>query len=433
MSHVLRGQASRRAESNGGRVIAWSKMLAAGRNYGQGLARSALSASRRSRLIAPGPGGGSLSRVASATPVSAQVARHSGGGVPRDDGPLTAEEDQNTPWLKYQRNMYQRTGLQGFETRRRRRRLGVLSPTTASETAGPSKTAAKTDGFKFQAGPSGVPGKAEALSPAPSSLKAAATPAAMAPAPSTVGREIYRSDDGGSCAKSSDSSATAPGDPGLQTAQPSPASVTTSTPAEQPSQTRPPPSPPGAEPVIPRSPWESSHSGGVGGSVDKVKSEQVAEMEREYGTRIGQDEGGAVGGDGNSREAALNAELERKFGKNQVVEGTASRDGVESPAPRNRDRSRPRGSGAKSAAGEAAAGGKRRRKTPGRVSHYQKTWSAWNNIHAKKNLTRLLVGLGSDYGVKEILGAHHVSEVCARARALVRARVFSVCVRSFLF
>lgn len=489
-------------------------MLAAGRTYGQGLARSTLSVSRRSRLIAPGPESSALPQVSSAHPVSAQIVarqqHNNGGGTLPDDRPLTVTEEQTTPWLKYQRHMYQRTGLQDLQglqslkglqniqslgNRRRRRRPGAVSPTTASATA-VTATPEKSDGFKIHGGstPSSVGAPVKdadggALTPAPTPSKPAATAASIAPAAERL------------------KLATAAGDQGLPMAGLPPASTATATPAEKSSVATPPP-PPSAEPVIPRSPWEKSPGGSVGGIGSMDKWELIAEMERKSGKRVEQ-EGGAHSGNG--REAALNAELERKFGKNPGREPEPEPEPVLGGG--RRDQGAPRNPGPPSGVGIADGGngggggdgdgdgggdsdataaspesqrtGNKKRKrgrrgrgkgprqidgdgdgtvsegseiesrqdrdlraaetgggggsdpesdgfgvvagtpapgdgggspTPRNRSrrtrfHYQMQGSAWKNVHAKKNLNRLLVGLGNDYGVKEMLSAHHVSEV----------------------
>ena len=41
-------------------------------------------------------------------------------------------------------------------------------------------------------------------------------------------------------------------------------------------------------------------------------------------------------------------------------------------------------------------------------SHFEQQGSAWQNVHAKEKLRLLLAGLVSDYGVKELLGGHHI-------------------------
>eukprot|EP00752_Nemacystus_decipiens_P012450 g11031.t1 len=95
----------------------------------------------------------------------------------------------------------------------------------------------------------------------------------------------------------------------------------------------------------------------------------------------------------------------------EVVVGptsAASGDETGSPPPQERERSRPQGSGGKDEI--AVAGERERAKLYRESSHYERPGSAWNNVHAKKNLKLLLDGLGSDYGVKEMLSAHHVSE-----------------------
>lgn len=71
--------------------------------------------------------------------------------------------------------------------------------------------------------------------------------------------------------------------------------------------------------------------------------------------------------------------------------------------------------------GNAAAGGgagfcatprKPKHSRWGTLGYYQLPGSAWNNVHSRKNLNLLLRGLKGDHGVKEMLAAHHVSEVC---------------------
>eukprot|EP00903_Cladosiphon_okamuranus_P012800 g11963.t1 len=320
--------------------------------------------------------------------------------------------EQDTPWLKYQRNMHQRTGLKGYGTRRRRRRLGTVSSTTASASA-----------------TAGVPVKGGTLSPSPA-------PSPLSPAATGPASEGLKAADGRATASSSGSSAAAAGDQVSQTAEPAPASVTTAaTSAEESSQQAEsaptPPSPPST--VVPRSPQESSSSGGAGGSEEKERECRKPVEEEAKGKR------GAHSGN-SSRKAGLEEKLVEKPDREPqpVFKG---HEGQSAPSHRetssklgNGDESGDggRSSGSKSDSSTAATAkrpdqskwsrktmspkvGEKTRRVAGwtrfdEISHHEKPGSAWNNVHAKKNLRRLLTGLGSDYGVKEMLAAHHISE-----------------------
>ncbi len=432
-------------------------MLAAGRRtYGRGLARSALSVSRCSRLPALGADGSSsssaMSRAERVCPASTQAARqqHSGGSTPSEDTPTTsaaaaaaaaegAAAQENMPWLKYQRSMYMRTGLQGIGTRRPGRdQLDLVSPAAgtaidaATTTAGRSAPGASSD--TSAQGSDGSNGASSSSSFNPEEA-ATATEAASteAPAAATSAREASESADSWS------SKAAAGRDEGLTSTDRRGAGAASSA-AEEPSLFSLHDSPTDVSPAIVPSPWggEGGRDSGSG-SVDKDADEagRVENSVRAHSVD-------------SRREAALKAELERKFGtepnREPGPEAAAAwiqdqGDGiVDDPDPTSAaepaaaevdssdDSSSTQQSGGSDSSKEPPEAGEKRRRTrrAGRgqgqgPSHYQKQSSAWNNVHAKKNLTRLLAGLRKDYGVKELLNAHHVSEVRARTVAILLA------------
>lgn len=108
-------------------------------------------------------------------------------------------------------------------------------------------------------------------------------------------------------------------------------------------------------------------------------------------------EGGEGGGEGRGA-------TETRRGRSATKGGSMGTE-VSAPAPALATEAAPPALAA-AAAGGGGGGGKGEG-----GSHYQKQRSAWKNVHTKWRLTSLLKGLGSDYGVQQMLGAHHISQV----------------------
>lgn len=352
--------------------------------------------------------------------------------------------------------MYERTGLQV--------RQGLGTRLGAAATAGPTTTPEKTGGFKIHvgstpssAGVSSVPVKKEdgaALSPAelPPASMTTAIPAeqsslATPPRPPSTGPVIPRSPwetrSSGSAGGNTDkfeliaeierkSGKRVEKEGGAHSGNSREAALKAELERKFGKN-------PGREPerVVEGRPnqstpsyWEASSELGIGGGGDgdgDGESKRPLEpQQKKTGKkrRRGRGKGrrkANVGGDGADREGGdsessrdLTAATGRRTESEDVevaVGKPASGGEVSSPAPRKRERSRQRGSGGDEAAA-TAEGSERRNLLGASRSHHQKLGSSWNNIHAKRNLKQLLMGLGNDYGVKEMLKAHHVPEVC---------------------